>query len=394
MHLAQTTRFPRFGRPPKDDAAARRQIQSTRVVLEEPADAEKLLALCKTDAEELGAVLEAAWALLLRCYTSQDHVSFGVYHAGSASSSSPGDEPGPAVVQLLLDDSVSVSELLDRAKTETSAVTHSHRVGDRPDPPISIINTAIMLWGFAPAPQPTIVSPLPKLHHNQQLRLLVKQHGQGNLGLFLEWNSKLTGMPAAQGALVSRTLARIVSSLLSSKPDARISQLDYLSRANLDQICAWNEAYPIQPLERCIHHVIADRVLEHPDAEAVCAWDGSLSYRELDSLAGSLATRLVQRGAGPETLVPLCFEKSVCANPRIKYYPSTRLARPGSTVPCLLSLEMDSGGNARRTEGGSGICSPGPIPSGREAPWTLRLGQRTSRSLLPPPSTFAYPGNR
>lgn len=308
MHSAETTRFPRFGRPLKDDAAARRQVASARVSLEEPADADRLLALSKADAgDALGAVLRTAWALLLRCYTGQDHVSFGFFqHVGSDP-----DGPQPVAARFLLHDSMSVSEALGCAKTETTAVSASVSDGDHSDlpDPIAVFNTIIVLWGFASTPTSALP---PKLDQNHQLRLLVKKNTRGNLGLFLEWDGNLTGMPTAQGILVASTLAKIISSLVSSPPNTRLSGLDCLSHANLNQINTWNEACPIEPLDRCIHHVIADRVLEQPDAEAVCAWDGSFTYRELDDVTSSLAARLVQLGVCPEALIPLCFEKSVC----------------------------------------------------------------------------------
>lgn len=138
------------------------------------------------------------------------------------------------------------------------------------------------------------------------------KRGDATLGLFIEWSTTLLGKSTVFGTLVASTLGKILSGLLASHPDMLLGELDYLSRATLDQICAWNDICSIQPVERCIHDVIADRVRETPNAEAVCAWDGSLTYRELDAVAHRLAARLVQLGVGPEVLVPLCFDKSVC----------------------------------------------------------------------------------
>lgn len=118
-------------------------------------------------------------------------------------------------------------------------------------------------------------------------------------------------MPTAQGTIVASTLGKILSGLLTSPPDAQLGKLDCLSQASVDRVCAWNGSCSIQPVERCVHDVVADRVLERPDDEAVCAWDGELTYRELDAVAGRLAARLVRLGVGPEILVPLCFDKSV-----------------------------------------------------------------------------------
>lgn len=118
-------------------------------------------------------------------------------------------------------------------------------------------------------------------------------------------------MSVAQGMLVASTLDKILSGILACAPDTPLGSLDCLSQPNLDRVCEWNNNHAIQPVERCIHDVIADRIMEQPDAEAICAWDGSLTYRELDIAAGRLAARLAGLGVGPETFVPLCFVKSV-----------------------------------------------------------------------------------
>ena len=57
--------------------------------------------------------------------------------------------------------------------------------------------------------------------------------------------------------------------------------------------------------------MIEERAQAQPSAPAVCAWDGELTYGELDQLATRLAGRLVDLGVGPDVLVPLCFEKSM-----------------------------------------------------------------------------------
>ena len=119
-------------------------------------------------------------------------------------------------------------------------------------------------------------------------------------------------MSAAQGNLVADTLSSILSGILDSAPDAPLRCLNHLGPANRNRLVSWNEASAVDAVERCVHHVIADQVAQQPDAEAVCAWDGSLTYLELDRAAARLAARLVRCGVGPEVLVPLCFDKSVC----------------------------------------------------------------------------------
>lgn len=77
---------------------------------------------------------------------------------------------------------------------------------------------------------------------------------------------------------------------------------------DLRKIWSWNATVP-ESVEACVHDLITERMLL--EAPAVCAWDGELTYGELDTLSSRLAYHLVGLGVGPEVIVPLCFEKSM-----------------------------------------------------------------------------------
>lgn len=66
-------------------------------------------------------------------------------------------------------------------------------------------------------------------------------------------------------------------------------------------------------VDRCVHDLIEERVYHQPQAPAVCSWDGELTYSLLHSLSSKLAHYLCTLGAGPENIVPFCFEKSLWA---------------------------------------------------------------------------------
>ena len=71
----------------------------------------------------------------------------------------------------------------------------------------------------------------------------------------------------------------------------------------------WNGSAP-ERVKRTIHEVISDQVARRPDAEAVHAWDGSMTFASLDRASSILALRLRDMGIGPEVFVPLAFSKS------------------------------------------------------------------------------------
>ncbi|PHH81937.1 hypothetical protein CDD82_7476 [Ophiocordyceps australis] len=118
----------------------------------------------------------------------------------------------------------------------------------------------------------------------------------------------------------------------SEKGQSDDDEAQSISAADLEQIWQWNKTVP-ETIEGCIHERILERARRYPQAEAVRAWDGRLTYGQLDDYSGRLA-RIVRgqmaRGAadsraqGTEAedgrvdetedgmlCVPLCFEKSV-----------------------------------------------------------------------------------
>lgn len=85
------------------------------------------------------------------------------------------------------------------------------------------------------------------------------------------------------------------------------------SDADKAQLWAWNKAQLPQTIHDCVHALFEQQAAIQPDAIAVDAWDGSFTYRQLDSIANQIGHYLVQHGVGPDRMVPLCFEKSCWA---------------------------------------------------------------------------------
>ncbi|KAL4802214.1 putative nonribosomal peptide synthase [Aspergillus unguis] len=89
------------------------------------------------------------------------------------------------------------------------------------------------------------------------------------------------------------------------------SGLEFLGIHSSGLIAHWNTPDLQQVPQACIHTLVLRECQKQPNADALCAWDGTMTYSELDRRSGHLTTRLVSLGVRSETVVPLLFEKSM-----------------------------------------------------------------------------------
>ncbi|CAG8126482.1 unnamed protein product [Penicillium olsonii] len=97
---------------------------------------------------------------------------------------------------------------------------------------------------------------------------------------------------------------------LASAPTGKLSDIEIISPQDKANLAQWNSDLA-EPVNECVHRLIAQNNFSQPNAPAICAWDGELSYTELESLSSKLAAHLINVGVGPDVFVPLCFEKSM-----------------------------------------------------------------------------------
>jgi non-ribosomal peptide synthetase component F len=81
------------------------------------------------------------------------------------------------------------------------------------------------------------------------------------------------------------------------------------SVATFERMLEWNREVP-PAVDAFVHKLIQSQADRDPKSQAICSWDGNLTYDELEELSSRLANYLITQGVGPEVIVPLCFEKS------------------------------------------------------------------------------------
>lgn len=79
--------------------------------------------------------------------------------------------------------------------------------------------------------------------------------------------------------------------------------------SDIASIQSWNPTH-IETDNSCVHHLFERNIVSQPEAQAIFAWDGELTFAALDLHASRLARVLHDKGVGPEIKVPYCFEKS------------------------------------------------------------------------------------
>ncbi|KAF2834041.1 acetyl-CoA synthetase-like protein [Ophiobolus disseminans] len=106
-------------------------------------------------------------------------------------------------------------------------------------------------------------------------------------------------------------MSHATTQLLSLGPDALVADIEIISPEDKADIERWNNSgVAPQACQTLIHDLFIESVTRHPEKQAICAWDGKMSYHTLDKLSTGLSFQLARKGVGPETIVPICFEKS------------------------------------------------------------------------------------
>jgi amino acid adenylation domain-containing protein/non-ribosomal peptide synthase protein (TIGR01720 family) len=276
-----------------------------------------------------GTYVRAAWAILLARYAAIDDVTFGMTLSGrDANVRGIEQVVGPTIttvpVRVRVPSMTTVAEYLQQVQAEVTAMIPRQHAGLQRIRKMSPSARTACQFRTLVVVQPALARG--KGGQDQGASSLGMTHVPNELPGFHtyalvvevklstdEWTLEAqydeTVINQAQVQRILHQFEHIVSQLLIGKGTRPLQETGTVSDFDTDQIRQWNAALPPR-IEECVH----DRILEHtqnqPHDEAVCAWDGSFTYRELGQRSEQLAQYLSGRGVGPGVKVPLCFEKS------------------------------------------------------------------------------------
>ncbi|KAI4182106.1 MAG: hypothetical protein LQ346_006649, partial [Caloplaca aetnensis] len=114
------------------------------------------------------------------------------------------------------------------------------------------------------------------------------------------------------GQSYARSIARTFQTILleiALNNGGELGCLDSVSKQDKQSIRSWNTR-ELDSNSSALHDLIEATALSKPDAEAICAWDGSMSYAELSAVSSNVARQLIWAGVRLGDMVPFAFEKS------------------------------------------------------------------------------------
>jgi amino acid adenylation domain-containing protein len=119
---------------------------------------------------------------------------------------------------------------------------------------------------------------------------------------------KTSALSPCHAENISSTVLQVVKEILADS-NQRIKDLTLFSSLNRIHVSRWNGNNKQSPATSLIE-VIHRHACERPHHPAVCAWDGVISYSQLDHLTTQWASYLHLLGIGSESMVPVMMKNS------------------------------------------------------------------------------------
>ncbi|KAK2592653.1 hypothetical protein QQS21_009652 [Conoideocrella luteorostrata] len=151
---------------------------------------------------------------------------------------------------------------------------------------------------------------------NTLLRLGEPTQVDGEFSYVLEWD-----VSKSPDIRLCARRNKVPPKFATSLWGALLEQVDLLASGRMKnetlsdadrEVISKETTYPLFEEQLCLHQLFQESVRIAPSAEAVAAFDGSLTYTELDELSDVLAARLIEQGnVWPGKYVPFSFEKSM-----------------------------------------------------------------------------------
>lgn len=281
--------------------------------------------LAERTSSSLNTCTQAAWHLLLRHYTQQDTVTFGVTRACRHAVENASDMVGLLIntvpLSLPVDDGESVAELLARLRTAQQRVRAyettplpaiMEAAGTGPFPlfdSIVVYDDASLDARMQTAGLGSTEARSRQFSYEGQTNfpLTLLAYGDDRLSLRLEYTTD-----RYDRAFSTQVMAHLRQLLvgMAERADQPAGDIPYLTAVEQEQYRLWNSTAVEYGLETTLHAKFETQAAETPDRPALRFGDDVLTFREFNERANQLAHHLRRRGVGPDRFVGVFCERS------------------------------------------------------------------------------------
>jgi amino acid adenylation domain-containing protein/non-ribosomal peptide synthase protein (TIGR01720 family) len=295
----------------------------------------KILPPVQTDFT-LSTAIRAAWAIVVAKYSNSTEAVFGAVVSGRQIAL-PGIETivGPTIatvpVRISLDENQSVEALLHQIQQQSAQMVKFEQIGLQNIRRVSHeasqacefqslvvvqpnedVETGHELFEMNSDPQPQNEHAISIIEGFGTFSLMLDLiMGKQGLQIRIAFDQKV--ISKQQVRRLSQQFELVLRQICSEdQREAVVGKVKTVTDQDLDDIWRWNQDPP-RAVEECIHDRIAVTFHQYQDSSKIVidAWDGALTYAELDQLSTQLATELGHQGVGSGVMVPLLFEKSM-----------------------------------------------------------------------------------
>ncbi|KAL7624701.1 hypothetical protein AAE478_006271 [Parahypoxylon ruwenzoriense] len=268
---------------------------------------------------DVSTVLRVAWGLLLRTYVGTNNVCFGYRTSGrdipiEGLRNAVGSFSTILASKLAILPHESITQLLLNAEDERGRVVHHKHV------PVARIEHELKIKGehlfntclsFGYEQVSDSFSEKPRCHHvrteqasEYDINTDVHFHN-GNVTVDVGYRI----LTSDQATNIAYAFGRAIETIMDA-PTNLVKEVDLFSKHDHEQILAWNSMPEVAVSKEHVHQLIANQASLNPDIQAVCGWDGDLSYGDLHKFSMVLAKHLLAIGLKPQTPVPVIVDKS------------------------------------------------------------------------------------
>jgi amino acid adenylation domain-containing protein len=270
----------------------------------------------------LSLTLLSAFQVLLHRYSRQDDVVLGsrIHHDAGSSRGQPSRNNNTLVLRTDLSGNPAFDQVLQRNRSITleAQAHYGLTVADlvqelQPERDSSrhpLYQVSFELLGEADLEETeTRNSPLEPEYGPASLELAFSLADfEGDLRGSMAYNAELF-----DESTIRRMLGhfRVLLEAAANHPQRPIDHLPLLEESERRQVLfGWNQTAAQYPSDRTIHELFEEQAARTPDAVALSFSGRNLTYDELNRRANQLANRLIGLGAGRESVIGLCVERS------------------------------------------------------------------------------------